>query len=101
MRRQANRISDCKLSAASESITREGANHMLMRGDRDLELDFIREFAVGGDLKDSRANDRRERIRLAIYGRNLLHEPFRDSGMDYGQAYQRCYGRPIEMRRTV
>jgi len=74
---------------------------MLMRGDRDLELDFIREFAVGGDLKDSRANDRRERIRLAIYGRNLLHEPFRDSGMDYGQAYQRCYGRPIEMRRTV
>ena len=74
---------------------------MLMRGDRDLELDFIREFAVGGDLKDSRADDRRERIRLAIYGRNLLHEPFRDSGMDYGQAYQRCYGRPIEMRRTV
>ncbi len=74
---------------------------MLMRGDRDLELDFIREFAVGGDLKDSRSDDRRERIRLAIYGRNLLHEPFRDSGLDYGQAYQRCYGRPIEMRRTV
>jgi hypothetical protein len=74
---------------------------MLMRGDRDLELDFIREFAVGGDLKDSRADDRRERIRLAIYGRNLLHEPFRDSGMDYEQAYQRCYGRPIEMRRSV
>src|SRR5712664_2517725 len=74
---------------------------MLMRGDRDLELDFIREFAVGGDLKDSRSDDRRERIRLAIYGRNLLHEPFRDSGLDYGQAYQRCYGRPIEMRRTI
>ncbi len=33
---------------------------MLMRGDRDLELDFIREFAVGGDLKDSRSDDRRE-----------------------------------------
>ena len=45
---------------------------MLMRGDRDLELDFIREFAVGGD-----------------------------SGLGYGQAYQHCYGRPIEMRRTV
>lgn len=74
---------------------------MLMRLDRDLELDFIREFAVSGELKGSNADDRRERIRVAIYGRNLLHEPFRDSGMDYGQAYQRCYGRPIEMRRTV
>ena len=75
---------------------------MLMHVDRDLELDFIREFAAGGELMTGlSADDRRERIRLAIYGRNLLHEPFRDSGMDYGQAYQRCYGRPIEMRRTV
>jgi hypothetical protein len=69
--------------------------------DRDLELDFIREFAVGGELLKGSSDDRRERIRVAIYRRNLLHEPFRDSGMDYGQAYQRCYGRPIEMRRTV
>ena len=75
---------------------------MLMHLDRDLELDFIREFAVGGELlKGSSTDDRRERIRLAIYCGNLLHQPFRDSGMDYGQAYQRCYGRPIEMRRTV
>jgi hypothetical protein len=80
----------------------QGANHMLKHVDRDLELDFIREFAVGGTLlKHSSVDDRRERIRVAIYGRNLLHEPFRDSGMDYGQAYHRCYGRPIEMRRTV
>jgi hypothetical protein len=79
-----------------------GANHMLMHVDRDLELDFIREFAVGGDLLNSSSvDDRRERIRVAIYGRNLLHEPFRNSGMDYGQAYHRCYGRHIEMRRTV
>jgi hypothetical protein len=69
--------------------------------DRDLELDFIREFAVGGELLKGSSDDRRERIRVAIYRRNLLHEPFRDSGMDYGQTYQRCYGRPIEMRRTV
>lgn len=74
---------------------------MLMHIDRDLELDFIREFAVGGDLKGSSVDDRRERIRVAIYGRNLLHEPFRNSGMNYGQAYHRCYGRQIEMRRTV
>ncbi len=74
---------------------------MLMRIDRDLELDFIREFAVGGELLQCSSDDRRELIRVAIYRRNLLHEPFRDSGMDYGLAYQRCYGRPIEMRRTV
>jgi hypothetical protein len=30
-----------------------------------------------------------------------LHVPFRDSGMDYGQAYEFCYRRPIEMRSTV
>jgi integrase len=74
---------------------------MLMRGDRDLELDFIREFAVSGELLKGSSDDRRERIRVAIYRCNLLREPFRDSGMDYGQPYQRCYGRPIEMRRTV
>jgi hypothetical protein len=75
---------------------------MLMHVDRDLELDFIREFAVGGELlKGSSVDDRRERIRVAIYGNKRIDEPFRDSGMNYGQAYQRCYGRPIEMRRTV
>jgi len=75
---------------------------MLMHLDPDLELDFIREFAVGGELsRGSNVDDRRERIRLAIYGSNLLREPFRDSGMNYGQAYQRCYGMPIEMRRAV
>jgi hypothetical protein len=72
-----------------------------MQLDPDLELDFIREFAVGGELlKCSSVEDRREHIRVTIYARKLLHEPFRDSGMDYGQAYERCYGRPIEMRRT-
>jgi hypothetical protein len=69
--------------------------------DRDLELDFIREFAVGGELLKCSSDDRRQRIRVAIYRSNLLHEPFRDSVMDYGLAYQRCYGRPMEMRRTV
>jgi hypothetical protein len=73
-----------------------------MHLDRDLELDFIREFSVGGELlKCSTSDDRRERIRVAIYTRQLLHVRFRDSGMDYRQAYERCYGRPIEMRRTV
>jgi len=72
-----------------------------MEFDQDLDLQFIREFAVGGDLLGGSINDRRERIRVAIYRRNLLHVPFRDSGMDYGQAYERCYRQPIEMRRAV
>jgi hypothetical protein len=75
---------------------------MLMSLDRELELDFIREFAVGGELpRGKNVDERRERIRVAIYGHNLVHAPFRDSGMDYAQAYECCYGRPIEMRRTA
>jgi hypothetical protein len=72
-----------------------------MQFDRDLDQEFIREFAVGGDLLNGSFVDRRERIRVAIYRSNLLHVPFRDSGMDYGQAYEFCYRRPIEMRSTV
>jgi hypothetical protein len=67
----------------------------------DLDREFVREFAVGGELVGSSIEDRRERIRVAIYRCNLLHAPFRDSGMDYGQAYECCYRRPIEMRRKV
>jgi hypothetical protein len=75
---------------------------MLTQVDRELELEFIREFAVGGDLLNaSSIEDRRERIRVAIYRKNLVHRPFRDSGVDYAQAYRNCYGRPIEMRRVA
>jgi hypothetical protein len=74
----------------------------LMHLDRDLELEFIREFSVHGELlKGAKPDDRRERIRIAIYVHNLVHQPFRDSGMDYAAAYQKCYRRPIELRRTV
>ncbi|MDP9007487.1 MAG: hypothetical protein M3N91_02065 [Pseudomonadota bacterium] len=74
----------------------------LVQLDWDLEMEFIREFSVHGELlKGASADDRRERIRIAIYVHHLVHEPFRDSGMDYAAAYQKCYDRPIEMRRTV
>jgi hypothetical protein len=70
--------------------------------DRDIELEFIREFSGNGEFrKGSNVDDRRERIRVAIWANKLERSPFRDSGMNYGQAYQRCYGRPIEMRATV
>jgi hypothetical protein len=69
--------------------------------DPDLDMEFIREFAVGGELLGSTIAHRRERIRVAIYRQNLLHTPFRDSGMNYGQAYESCYRRPIEMRQCI
>jgi hypothetical protein len=75
---------------------------MLMGVDPDLELDFIREFATGGQImKDISAEDRRERIRVAIYVKKLAHMLFRDGPMTYAEAYANCFGRPIEMRRTV
>jgi hypothetical protein len=75
---------------------------MLVHLDRDLELDFIREFAAGGELmKGLSADDRRERIRVAIFVHKLAQRLFRDGPMTYAEAYQRCYGLPLEMRRTV
>jgi hypothetical protein len=71
------------------------------RLDEDLELEFIREFSVGGTvLKGLSLPDRSERIRVAIYAHKLVDKPFRDTGMDYAGAFRACYGRPIEMRRT-
>ena len=70
--------------------------------DRDLELDFIREFATGGEsLMGLGVDGRRERIRVAIYRHKLAHMPFRDGRMTYAEAYAECYGWPLEMRRDV
>jgi hypothetical protein len=70
--------------------------------DRDIELEFIREFSVNGEfLNGTNVDDRRERIRVAIWANKLERSPFRDSGLNYGQAYQRCYGRSLEMRAAV
>jgi hypothetical protein len=75
---------------------------MLMHVDPDLELDFVREFATGGELLQALSVDnRRERIRVAIYTHKLAHTLFRDGPMTYAEAYAECFGRPLEMRRTV
>ena len=75
---------------------------MLMHVDQDLELDFIREFAAGGEvLKHLSVDSRRERIRVAIYTHKLVHALFRDGPMTYAEAYAECFGRPLEMRSTV
>jgi hypothetical protein len=70
--------------------------------DRDLEFDFIREFAAGGELlKGLSVEVRRERIRVAIYTHKLAHTLFRGGPMTYAAAYAECFGRPLEMRSTV
>jgi len=70
--------------------------------DRDLELDFIREFSIGGELLQGQSVDvRRECIRVAIYTQKLVHLLFRDGPMTYAEAYAECFGRPLEMRRRV
>jgi hypothetical protein len=75
---------------------------MLNHVDRDLELDFIREFATGGEsLKALSVDTRRERIRVAIYTQKLPHVLFRDGPMTYAEAYAQCFGRPLEMRSVV
>jgi hypothetical protein len=75
---------------------------MLKHIDRDLELDFIREFSTGGELLKALSVDiRRERIRVAIYTQKLPHLLFRDGPMTYAEAYAECYGRPLEMRSVV
>ena len=75
---------------------------MLKHVDQDLELDFIREFSTGGELlKDLSVDNRRERIRVAIYTQTLPHMLFRDGPMTYAEAYAECYRRPLEMRSVV
>jgi hypothetical protein len=69
---------------------------------RDLELDFIREFSTGGELLKGLSDDnRREYIRVAIYTQKLTHMLFRDGPMTYAEAYAECFGRPLEMRSAV
>jgi hypothetical protein len=75
---------------------------MLKHVDRDLELDFIREFSTGGELLQGLSVDiRRERIRVAIYTQKLPHMLFRDGPTTYAEAYAECFGRPLEMRSAV
>jgi hypothetical protein len=70
--------------------------------DRELEMDFIREFATGGELLMGLGVDgRRERIRVAIYTQKRAHLLFRDGPMTYAEAYAKCFGRPLEMRCAV
>lgn len=69
---------------------------------RDIEMAFIRILSVGGLILSGDGmshDDRRERIRVAIYDQNLEHKAF-DSEFTFGQAYKQCYHRAIDMRKV-
>ena len=83
-----------------ESIINLRGEFHLESIDRDIELEFVREFATGGlHLGPTvSSHDRRERIRVAIFAQKLQRAAFRDSGITYAEAYRKCYGQSIELR---
>jgi hypothetical protein len=86
----------------ADEPARAGYDGMLKHVDRELELDFIREFSTGGEvLKGLSVDIRCERIRVAIYTQKLPHMLFRDGPMTYAEVYAECFGRPLEMRSAV
>jgi hypothetical protein len=67
----------------------------------DMEMSFIRTLSVNGVILSGAFSDeeRRERIRVAIYQQRLAVERYSDQ-LTFAQAYQRCYDRPLELRRV-
>lgn len=67
----------------------------------DIEMAFVRTLSTGGVILsgDISAEDKRERIRIAIMQQGLKDAPF-DASMTYGEAFHRCFARAAEMRRT-
>jgi hypothetical protein len=67
----------------------------------DIEMSFIRTLSVHGLILSGAisAEDRRERIRLAIFTQRLEAAPF-DGTRNFAQAYEFCYDRPLDMRRA-
>ena len=63
-------------------------------------MSFIRTLSVKGLVLGGAisAEDRRERIRLAIYQQRLDAAPF-DANTNFAQAYELCYNRPLDLRR--
>jgi hypothetical protein len=73
--------------------------------DFDTEMAFVRALSVGGTKLsgDMSAEDKRERIRVAILTQKRSDKNFgigpAHTMETYAQAFERCYHRSVEMRR--
>jgi hypothetical protein len=69
----------------------------------DIELAFVREFSVSGNLIGMTASrtERRERVRQAIYVSDKANERFHDPTMSYSDAFRRCYGERLDRRAAT
>lgn len=67
----------------------------------DIEMAFMRILSTNGLILSGAISpeDRRERIRVTIMQRGIKDKPF-DAQLTYGQAFERCYQRAVEMRRV-
>lgn len=68
----------------------------------DIEMALIRILSVHGLILSSAnmsAADRRERIRVSIMEHRCQHGMF-NAELTYAQAYKRCYGQPVELRKS-
>jgi hypothetical protein len=68
----------------------------------DIEMTFIRSLSCSGVIlagSQLSADDRRERIRIAIMRARMNNKPLPiDPTVTYAQAFQLIYNRPCEMR---
>ena len=68
----------------------------------DIEMALIRILSVHGLILSSEnmsTADRRERIRVTIMERRCQHGMF-NKELTYAQAYKRCYGQSVELRKS-
>jgi hypothetical protein len=67
----------------------------------DIDLALTREFWRHGErpAEAPSATERRARIRVSILREKRERVQFHDSGLTYMEAYQRCYGTALDLRR--
>lgn len=67
----------------------------------DFEIDCVREFAHSGTQLGPNVSreERRERIRAAIFREGKQHARWRDTNLTYAAAYQQAYNQPLRARQ--
>jgi hypothetical protein len=78
----------------------EGARAMGILTRAEFEIDCIREFAHSGAQIGPNVSrqERRERIRTAIFREGKQQTRWRDTNLTYAVAYQQAYCQPLEAR---